>query len=174
MSFITIIRIISSHILYCYCYRIISSSYVDMITPFVEPLIKLLMYVRHLSIINYYGITFFQDPKVNHLAAVSNSSLNLFQTMDSTQEMPMEAPYMPVLVDDLVRTRKRRKDCFLSIGERKAIEPFKERFKSEPSRERRVTMVKSEVMVAYFNYLHSQKQTPKTPEELKEKTKVSL
>lgn len=110
----------------------------------------------------------------NHLATVSNSLFNLFLTMDSTQDIPNEATYVPVMVDDLVRMRKRRKDCFLSIGERKAIEPFKERYKSEPLRERRVNMVKSEVMVAYFNYLHSQKQAPKTPEELKEKTKVSL
>ena len=92
--------------------------------------------------------------------------------MDPTQADSTELQYVPEMVDDQVHSRKPRKDCFLSVGERKAIEPFKERYKSEPIRERRVTMVKSEVMVAYFNYLHSQKKSPKTPEELKQKTQV--
>src|ERR1700682_3612336 len=94
--------------------------------------------------------------------------------MEPTTDMPGESPNVSILVEEPIRTRKRRKDCFLSIGERKAIEPFKEQYKSEALRERRVAMVKSEVMVAYFNYLHSQNKAPKTPEELKQKTKVYI
>ena len=68
--------------------------------------------------------------------------------------------------------RRRRKDCLLTMGERLAIEPFKERYRSEVLRERRVTLVKREIMVAYFNYLDSQNEAPRTPDELKVKTKV--
>jgi len=70
------------------------------------------------------------------------------------------------------KQRRRRKDCLLTVGERLAIEPFKERYRSEVLRERRVTLVKREIMVAYFNYLDSQKEAPRTPDELKVKTKV--
>ena len=70
------------------------------------------------------------------------------------------------------KQRRHRKDCLLTVGERLAIEPFKERYRSEVLRERRVTLVKREIMVAYFNYLDSQKEAPRTPDELKVKTKV--
>ena len=68
--------------------------------------------------------------------------------------------------------RRPRKDCLLTVGERLAIEPFKERYRSEVLRDRRVILVKREIMVAYFNYLDSQKEAPRTPDELKTKTKV--
>jgi hypothetical protein len=68
--------------------------------------------------------------------------------------------------------RRRRKGCLLTVGERLTIEPFKERYQSEVLKERRVTLFKREIMMAYFNYLDSQKQAPCTPDELKVKTKV--
>jgi len=64
--------------------------------------------------------------------------------------------------------------CQLSKGERLAIAPFKERYRSEVLKEKRVAMVKTEIMVAYFNYLHTQAQGPKSDDELKQKTKVRL
>jgi len=67
-----------------------------------------------------------------------------------------------------------RKACLLSPGERRAIMPFKERYKAEVVRERRVALAKSEILTAYFNYLYSQRQEPTTAEELKSKTKVGL
>jgi hypothetical protein len=68
--------------------------------------------------------------------------------------------------------RRVRRDCLLSVGERNAIQPFKSRYKNEARREVRVALVKSEILAAYFNYLHSRDEDPKTPEELKAKTKV--
>jgi len=68
--------------------------------------------------------------------------------------------------------RRRRKDCLLSVGEHLTIEPFKERYRSEVLRARRVTLVKREIMVTYFNYLDTQNKAPCTPDELKTKTKV--
>jgi hypothetical protein len=68
--------------------------------------------------------------------------------------------------------RRRRKDCLLTVGERLAIEPFKERYQSEVLKKRRVTLFKREIMKAYFNYLDSQNQAPCTPDELEVKTKV--
>lgn len=70
------------------------------------------------------------------------------------------------------KQRRPRKDCLLTVGERLAIEPFKERYRSEVLRDRRVILVKREIMVAYFNYLDSQNEAPRTPDELKTKTKV--
>ena len=72
------------------------------------------------------------------------------------------------------KARSSRKACLLSPGERRAILPFKERYKGEVLRERRVALAKSEILTAYFNYLHSQQQAPRSPEELKTKTKVGL
>ena len=69
-------------------------------------------------------------------------------------------------------TRRGRKDCLLTIEERQVLEPFKEKYRSEVSREKRMALVKSQIMVAYFNYLASRDEAPRTPEELKEKTKV--
>jgi hypothetical protein len=68
--------------------------------------------------------------------------------------------------------RRPRKNCLLTAGEHLAIEPFKERYRSEPLRERRVAIVKSEILVAYFNYLDSQNAAPRSPDELYKKTKV--
>jgi hypothetical protein len=68
--------------------------------------------------------------------------------------------------------RRQRKDCLLSEGERNAIEPFKNRYKSEISKEKRIALVKSEILTTYFNYLNAQGQAPRTNDELKEKTKV--
>jgi len=62
--------------------------------------------------------------------------------------------------------------CQLSKGEQLAIAPFKERYRSEVLKEKRVAMVKTKIMVAYFNYLHTQGQGPKSDDELKQKTKV--
>jgi hypothetical protein len=41
-------------------------------------------------------------------------------------------------------------------------------------REVRIALVKSEILAAYFNYLHSRNEDPKTPEDLKTKTKVRI
>jgi len=71
------------------------------------------------------------------------------------------------------KQRRSRKDCLLSEGERNAIEPFKNRYKSEISREKRIALVKSEILTAYFNYLNGQGKVPRSPNELQEKTKVS-
>jgi hypothetical protein len=76
--------------------------------------------------------------------------------------------------DSIPRQRRTRKDCLLSEGERLAILPFKERYRAEANRKRRIALVKNEIMSAYFSYLHTQNQTPKTRHELKTKTKVSL
>jgi hypothetical protein len=62
----------------------------------------------------------------------------------------------------------------LTQGEKNAIAAFKERYRSEVVRDRRVALVKSEIMTAYFNYLHQEGHAPKTEEELKMKTKVNL
>jgi len=61
----------------------------------------------------------------------------------------------------------------LTEGERNAIAAFKERYRSEVVRERRVALVKSEIMTAYFNYLHQEGLAPKTDEDLKIKMKVT-
>jgi len=66
------------------------------------------------------------------------------------------------------------KDCLLTQGERNTIALFKERYRSEVIREQRVALVKSEIMTAYFNYLHQEGQAPKTDKELKMKTKVNV
>jgi len=70
------------------------------------------------------------------------------------------------------KQRRPRKDCLLTVGEHLAIEPFKERYRSEVLRERRVLLVKREIMVAYFNYLDSLNECPRTADGLKTKTKV--
>lgn len=62
--------------------------------------------------------------------------------------------------------------CQLSKGERLAIAPFKERYRSEVLKEKRVAIVKTEIMVAYFNHLHSLGHGPKSDDDLKQKTKV--
>ena len=67
-----------------------------------------------------------------------------------------------------------RRDCLLSVGERKAILPFKSRYKNEVRREVRIALVKSEILAAYFNYLHSRNEDPKTPDDLETKTKVRI
>jgi len=72
------------------------------------------------------------------------------------------------------KVKRARQGCLLSPGERRAIMPFKERYKAEVIKERRIALAKSEILTAYFNYLHSQQQAPRTPEELKSKTTVSL
>jgi hypothetical protein len=79
-----------------------------------------------------------------------------------------QLPIIPIVQ----RQSHTHRNCLLSEGERQAIEPFKERYKSEPQREKRVALARSEILAAYFNYLDGQKQAPKTQEELKDKTKV--
>jgi hypothetical protein len=82
-------------------------------------------------------------------------------------------PTPPELQPDRQRQRGTRKDCLLSHGERLAIEPFKERYKAEHRKDKRVAMAKSEILTAYFNYLHSQNEDPPTEEKRMKKTKVS-
>ena len=81
-------------------------------------------------------------------------------------------PDPPAVIADNQDARRVRKGCLLTEGERSVIEPFKERYRAETMRNRRVALVKSEIMVAYFNYLDSRNEAPRSPEELKEKTKV--
>jgi hypothetical protein len=81
-----------------------------------------------------------------------------------------QLPIIPIVQ----RQSHTNKNCLLSEGERLAIEPFKERYKSEAQQKKRVALARSEILTAYFNYLDSQNKGPKTQEELKDKTKVSI
>ena len=94
--------------------------------------------------------------------------------MDQPVTVPPEDHSLLWLQPGIVNPRKQRKNCLLSEGERKAIEPFKNRYKSEISREKRLSLAKSEIFSAYFNYLHSVGQAPNSMKELEEKTKVWL
>lgn len=102
--------------------------------------------------------------------------LRLIGMADALQNTPLSTSGInitqPAIIPSIQRQTYIQKNCLLSEGERLAIEPFKERYKSEGQRERRVALAKSEILTAYFNYLHTQNRAPKTEEELKEKTKV--
>jgi hypothetical protein len=108
-------------------------------------------------------------------------SLSLFQEMTEPDTgsnlltvvaVEVAGPATPEVPPRNQNTRRGRKDCLLTIEERRVLEPFKEKYRSEVLRERRMALVKSEIMVAYFNFLASRDEAPRTPEELKEKTKV--
>lgn len=62
--------------------------------------------------------------------------------------------------------------CLLSNGECLAIAPFKQKYKSEVLKDKKVALFKTEIMVAYFNYSHSIGQDPTMEEKLKERTKA--
>jgi hypothetical protein len=92
---------------------------------------------------------------------------HLYPMSDMTDEE------MPALnIGEIQPIRRPQKDCLLMAREYLAIEPFKETYQSEPLRESRVAIMKSEILVAYFNYLDSQNAAPRSPEELQMKTKV--
>ena len=92
---------------------------------------------------------------------------------ETSSTLAIDAPVV-ALQSGACNIKGMRKACLLSAGERRAIMPFKEKYKAEVLKERRVALAKSEILAAYFNYLHSQHQAPRTPEELKAKTKVGL